>query len=103
MTGIFELVEPSRGAFEFRLVSHTGKVLAVSGTYSDKDSAVAAIRLARESAATALIQDHTTERRSPQRHGRQSHGTTTGRRRDGSDETSPDLSRLCILPYAGNG
>jgi uncharacterized protein YegP (UPF0339 family) len=62
--GIFELVEPSHGAFEFRLISHTGKVLAVSGTYSDKDSAVAAIRIARESAAMALIQDHTT--RTPQ-------------------------------------
>lgn len=60
MTGIFELVEPSRGAFEFRLLSSTGKVLAVSGPYSDKDSAVAAIRLARECAAMALIQDHTT-------------------------------------------
>lgn len=64
MSGIFELVEPRHGAFEFRLISHTGKVLAVSGTYSDKDSAVAAIRLARESAAMALIQDHTT--RAPQ-------------------------------------
>ena len=64
MTGIFELVEARRGGFEFRLISHTGKVLAVSGTYSDKDSAVAAIRLARESAAMALIQDHTT--RAPQ-------------------------------------
>lgn len=61
MTGIFELLEPSRGAFEFRLVSRTGKVLAVSGIYSDKESAVAAIRLARESAATAIVQDHTTE------------------------------------------
>ncbi|WP_425550465.1 YegP family protein [Arthrobacter gyeryongensis] len=60
MTGIFELVEPSRGAFEFRLVSGTGKVLAVSGTYRDKDSAVAAMRLARQCAATALVQDHTT-------------------------------------------
>ena len=59
MTGIFELLEPRRGAFEFRLLSHTGKVLAVSGTYTDKDSAVAAMRLARESAATALVQDHT--------------------------------------------
>ena len=39
MTGKFELVETSHGAFEFRLISHTGKVLAVSGTYSDKDSA----------------------------------------------------------------
>jgi hypothetical protein len=32
----------------------------VSGPYRDKDSAVAAIRLARECAAMALIQDHTT-------------------------------------------
>lgn len=61
MTGIFELLEPSRGAYEFRLISRTGKVLAVSGTYSDKNSAVAAMRLARECAATALVQDHTTE------------------------------------------
>ena len=60
MTGIFELAEPSRGAFEFRLDSRTGKVLAVSGPYSDKDSAVAAMRLARECAAAALLQDHTT-------------------------------------------
>ena len=65
MTGKFELVETSHGAFEFRLISHTGKVLAVSGTYSDKDSAVAAIRLARESAAMALVQDHTTNALQP--------------------------------------
>lgn len=60
MTGIFELVEPSRGAFAFRLLSHHGKVLAVSGTYSDKDSAEAAMRLVREWAATAPVQDRTT-------------------------------------------
>ena len=60
MTGKFELVEPRRRVFGFRLLSPTGKVLAVSGMYSTKDSAVAAIRLARESAAMALIEDHTT-------------------------------------------
>jgi uncharacterized protein len=60
MTGTFELKPTSRGGFEFRLLSPTGKVLAVSGTYRDKDSAVAAIRDARECAAMALISDRTT-------------------------------------------
>jgi uncharacterized protein YegP (UPF0339 family) len=45
----------------FRLLSSRGKVLAVSGTYGDKDSAVAAIALVRESAAMALAKDHTTD------------------------------------------
>ncbi len=80
MTGKFELVETSRGAFEFRLISRTGKVLAVSGTYSDKDSAVAAIRLARESAAMALIQDHTT--RAP-------HPTTPSKTKSRHDQGAP--------------
>jgi uncharacterized protein YegP (UPF0339 family) len=60
VTGTFELVVTSRGDFEFRLLSRSGKVLAVSGTYRDKDSAVAAIRDARECAAMALINDRTT-------------------------------------------
>ncbi|WP_457963669.1 DUF1508 domain-containing protein [Arthrobacter sp. D1-29] len=59
MTGKFELVVTNRGAFGFRLLSSTGEVLAVSETYSDKDTAVAAIRDARESAAMALINDCT--------------------------------------------
>jgi uncharacterized protein len=61
VTGTFELVMTSRGGFELRLLSRTGKVLAVSGTYSDKDSAVAAIALVRESAAMALTKDRTTD------------------------------------------
>jgi uncharacterized protein YegP (UPF0339 family) len=59
--GTFEPVVNSAGDFEFRLLSGTGKVLAVSGTYSGKDSAVAAIALVRESAAMALIKDRTTD------------------------------------------
>ena len=58
--GTFELVVSGRGDFEFRLVSPNGKVLAVSGTYRDKTSAVAVIRDARECAAMALLKDHTT-------------------------------------------
>lgn len=61
MTGTFELVINSRGGFEFRLLSGAGSLLAVSGAYSDKDSAVAAIALVRESAAMALIKDRTTD------------------------------------------
>jgi uncharacterized protein YegP (UPF0339 family) len=59
MTGIFELVVTTGGDFEFRLLSRTGKVLAVSGKYKDKNSAVAGIRDAQESAAMALINDRT--------------------------------------------
>lgn len=80
MTGTFELAEPSRGTFEFRLLSSTGKVLAVSGTYRDKDSAVAAICLARECAAMALIQDHTT--RAP-------HPTTPSKTKSRHDQGAP--------------
>ncbi len=65
MAGTFELVEPSRGAFEFRLLSSAGKVLVLSGRYNDKASAVAALHLARECAASALVQDHTTDPSQP--------------------------------------
>ena len=60
MTGTFELLVNSRGNYEFKLLSGTGKVLAVSGAYRDKDSAVADIAGVRESAAMALVNDHTT-------------------------------------------
>jgi uncharacterized protein YegP (UPF0339 family) len=57
MTGTFELLATT-GGYEFRLLSSTGKVIAVSGAYRDKKSAVEAIRDARECAAMALIKDH---------------------------------------------
>lgn len=57
MTGTFELLATS-GGYEFRLLSSTGKVIAVSGAYRDKKSAVEAIRDARECAAMALIKDN---------------------------------------------
>lgn len=59
MTGTFELVVTTGGDFEFRLLSRTGKVLAVSGKYRDKNAAVAGIRDAQECAAMALINDRT--------------------------------------------
>ncbi|MCH6472498.1 YegP family protein [Sinomonas terrae] len=65
MTGTFELLVNSRGYYEFRLLSLTGKVLAVSGPYPDRDSAVAAIALARESAAMARINDQTAQPATP--------------------------------------
>jgi uncharacterized protein len=60
MTASFELVVTTGGDFEFRLLSRTGKVLAVSERYKDKNSAVAGIRDAQESAAMAFINDRTT-------------------------------------------
>jgi uncharacterized protein YegP (UPF0339 family) len=65
MTGTFELLVTNRGAFEFRLLSRTGEVLAVSGPYRDRDSALAAILDARECAAVALVNDRTTQPRQP--------------------------------------
>jgi uncharacterized protein YegP (UPF0339 family) len=59
MAGTFELVVTTGGDFEFRLVSGTGTVLAVSGRYKDKKSAVAGIRDAQECASMALISDRT--------------------------------------------
>jgi uncharacterized protein YegP (UPF0339 family) len=59
MTGTFDLVVTTGGDFEFRLLSRTGKVLAVSGRYKDKESAVAGIRDTQECAAMALINDRT--------------------------------------------
>ncbi len=59
MTGTFELIVNSHGDFRFRILSGTGDVLAVSGTYFDKDAAVAGIVSVRESASMALIEDHT--------------------------------------------
>lgn len=59
MTGTFELLVNSHGDYEFQLLSSAGKVLAVSAPYRDKKFAVADIALVRESAAMALITDHT--------------------------------------------
>jgi uncharacterized protein YegP (UPF0339 family) len=58
--GTFELLLTDPGDFEFRLLSPAGEVLAVSGVYSNRNSAIAGIRDARECAATALFKDHTT-------------------------------------------
>jgi uncharacterized protein YegP (UPF0339 family) len=59
MTGTFELIEDTYGRFQFRLLNGVGEVLAVSGPFSDKKAAVAAIVSARENAAMALITDLT--------------------------------------------
>ncbi len=62
MAGIFELLVTGPGDFRFRLLSPAGDVLAVSGAFSDKNAAIAAIHNARQCAATALFRDHTSAR-----------------------------------------
>ncbi|MFP5313494.1 MAG: YegP family protein, partial [Actinomycetes bacterium] len=63
--GTFELLVAGPGKFEFRLLSAAGELLVVSGAYSDRSSAIAGIKDARECAATARFKDHTTRHRSP--------------------------------------
>jgi uncharacterized protein YegP (UPF0339 family) len=60
MTGSFELYNVDRTYYGFRLKAADGSVIAVSGRYPDKESAVQGIRAVRECAATGLISDHCT-------------------------------------------
>ncbi|WP_309072609.1 YegP family protein [Arthrobacter sp.] len=64
MTGKFELFTDEHASYAFRLKSHDGTVVAVSGPYPNKESAVQGIRDVRECAATGLISDQCSPSRS---------------------------------------
>ncbi|MGN7200076.1 YegP family protein [Arthrobacter sp. SAFR-044] len=57
MAGTFELFVDDDAQIRFRLVMPGGHVLAVSGQFTDKHAAAAAIEEVRECAGTGLIQD----------------------------------------------
>lgn len=57
MAGTFELFADEDSRIRFRLVAADGTVLAVSGQYTDKYQAAAAINDVRECAGTGLIRD----------------------------------------------
>ena len=57
MAGRFELFVDEDAQIRFRLVAASGKVLAVSGQFTDKRAAAAAIDDVRECAGMGLIQD----------------------------------------------
>lgn len=57
MAGTFELFRDGGVSFRFRLKGPDGTVVAVSGPFSDKASAVEGIDAVRECAGTGLITD----------------------------------------------
>ncbi|WP_306915469.1 MULTISPECIES: YegP family protein [unclassified Arthrobacter] len=57
MAGIFELFHEGDLSFGFRLKAPDGTVVAVSGQFRDKASAVEGIRVVRECAGMGLITD----------------------------------------------
>ncbi|MHC6592531.1 YegP family protein [Arthrobacter sp. C152] len=57
MAGMFELFIDDDAQIRFRLVAANGQVLAVSGQFTDKRAAAAAIADVRECAGMGLIQD----------------------------------------------
>jgi uncharacterized protein YegP (UPF0339 family) len=57
MAGKFELFRDGGVSFRFRLKAPDGTVLAVSGQFPDKASAVEGISTVRECAGTGLITD----------------------------------------------
>jgi uncharacterized protein YegP (UPF0339 family) len=57
MAGTFELFADEDSRIRFRLVMPDGHVLAVSGPFTDKHAAAAAIEEVRECAGTGLIRD----------------------------------------------
>ncbi|MEC5200472.1 uncharacterized protein YegP (UPF0339 family) [Arthrobacter sp. PL16] len=57
MTGTFELFHDEGISFGFRLKASNGTVVAVSGKFVDKASAVEGISVVRECAGTGLITD----------------------------------------------
>ncbi|TQJ41160.1 uncharacterized protein YegP (UPF0339 family) [Arthrobacter sp. SLBN-112] len=57
MAGTFELFVDEDSQIRFRLVMPDGHVLAVSGQFTDKRAAAAAIEEVRECAGTGLIRD----------------------------------------------
>lgn len=57
MGGMFELFHDGNLSFRFRLTAPDGAVMAVSGHFPDKASAVEGIRAVRECAGMGLITD----------------------------------------------
>ncbi|MDJ0456674.1 YegP family protein [Pseudarthrobacter phenanthrenivorans] len=57
MAGTFELFVDEESRIRFRMVMPDGHVLAVSGQFTDKRAAAAAIEEVRECAGTGLIRD----------------------------------------------
>jgi hypothetical protein len=57
MAGTFELFVDEDSQIRFRLVMPDGHILAVSGQFTDKQAAAAAIAEVRECAGTGLIRD----------------------------------------------
>jgi uncharacterized protein YegP (UPF0339 family) len=57
VSGTFELFHDDGASFRFRLKAAGGTVVAVSGQFPDKESAVEGIRVVRECAGTGLITD----------------------------------------------
>lgn len=57
MAGTFELFHDGGASFRFRLKAPDGAVVAVSGQFVDKASAVEGIHAVRECAGTGLITD----------------------------------------------
>jgi uncharacterized protein YegP (UPF0339 family) len=57
MAGTFEVFRDGDVSFMFRLKAPDGTVVALSGLYPDKASAVDGIHVVRECAATGLIKD----------------------------------------------
>ncbi|MGK3647181.1 YegP family protein [Pseudarthrobacter enclensis] len=60
MAGTFELYNADESSFAFRLRNSDGTLIAESAKYPDKESAVRAIRTARECAATGHVTDRCT-------------------------------------------
>lgn len=56
MAGQFELIDDLDRGYRVRLLDTTGKVLAVSERYDDKESAARGIYAIREIAASGLIE-----------------------------------------------
>ena len=54
---VIELYWDPQGKFRFRILDDDGMVVAVSVPYEDKASAVAAVRTARDCAATSRVID----------------------------------------------
>jgi len=57
MAGTFELFADEESRIGFRLVMPDGHVLAISGPFTDKHAAAAAIEEVRECAGAGLIRD----------------------------------------------
>jgi uncharacterized protein len=55
--GVFELYRDADAKFRFRILDDGGCIVAVSEAHEDKASAIAAINLARECAASSRVID----------------------------------------------